>query len=148
MKGAMNKSSRQAQARSKSIDHQIEEERERREKEIQLLILGESWRNFLKFVATWCNQLEICETVTFRHVKHHSTVPSVCLGCKKNNTVWIMQACSCNLQDTCRRHLYTTCLRWNEIRYLFMEIVLHVFKIFIKMYNFLQYLYNRSLFSW
>ncbi|XP_041370762.1 guanine nucleotide-binding protein G(o) subunit alpha-like isoform X2 [Gigantopelta aegis] len=36
----MNKSGRAALARSKSIDHQIDEERERRQREVQLLILG------------------------------------------------------------------------------------------------------------
>ncbi|KAL8562797.1 hypothetical protein ACOMHN_022672 [Nucella lapillus] len=36
----MNKGGRAALARSKSIDHQIDEDRERRQKEVQLLILG------------------------------------------------------------------------------------------------------------
>ena len=40
--GAMNKGGRAALARSKSIDHQIDEDRERRQREVQLLILGKS----------------------------------------------------------------------------------------------------------
>ena len=38
----MNKGGRAALARSKSIDHQIDEDRERRQREVQLLILGKS----------------------------------------------------------------------------------------------------------
>jgi len=36
----MSKSSRTAVNRSKSIDHQLEEEREKKEKEVLLLVLG------------------------------------------------------------------------------------------------------------